>query len=193
MLPRENSQVGAAVHIIESENLVKEESMSQLHRISSRNFSLGESARVLWEKNMVGKIVIINCDSQATIMAVTSQMNKFWKDNAVLLRWIPAHNGHAGTKKADSLAEKGAENSDSVLVQLPVPKTIWKGALREESSNHPTSNCNSNFFNILKSAACQRPWGQAPLWANCNFKYDSHITCTSSSMGEEIHQTNLKT
>ena len=43
----------------------------------------------------------------------------------------PAHKGHAGNEKAESLAKKGAENSNSVSVQLPVPKAIWKGALRE--------------------------------------------------------------
>ena len=45
----------------------------------------------------------------------------------------PAHKGHAGNEKADSLAKKGAENSNSTTVQLPVPKAIWKGALRERT------------------------------------------------------------
>ena len=54
-------------------------------------------------------------------------------DNQVLLRWIPAHKGYDGNEKADSLAKKGSDNLDSAQVQLPIPKVLWKGALRSIS------------------------------------------------------------
>ena len=146
---KKNDQVGAAVHITEGENLIKEESYHlgpSSTVFQAETFAVGETAKILRANNTAGKHVIINCDSQATIMAVTStqikskttsetvsELNKLGKDNDVLLRWIPAHKGHAGNEKADSLAKKGAENSNSTAVQLPVPKAIWKGALRERT------------------------------------------------------------
>ena len=91
----------------------------------AETLAVGETARVLREKNAAGKNIIINYDSQATIMTVTStqiksittsatvsECNKLGKDNNVLLRWIPVHKGHAGYKKADSLSKEGVENSD---------------------------------------------------------------------------------
>ena len=44
--------------------------------------------------------------------------------------WPPAYDGN---EKADSLAKKGSDNLDSAQVQLPIPKVLWKGALRSIS------------------------------------------------------------
>ena len=64
---------------------------------------------------------VINCDSQAAIMALDNTkikskmtleavlaLNKLGENNQVLIRWIPAHSGYLGNEKADSLAKKGA-------------------------------------------------------------------------------------
>jgi hypothetical protein len=62
-----------------------------------------------------------------------SDLNKFGENNNVLLRWIPAQKGHGGNEETNALAKRGSGNSNSTQVQLPVPKVIWKGALRERT------------------------------------------------------------
>ena len=92
------------------------------------------------------KTIIINCDSQAAIKAVDStvikskttqkarnELHRLGTDNKVLLRWIPAHKGHMGNEKADELAKKGSDDSEAQSVTLPVPKAVWKTALRQRS------------------------------------------------------------
>ena len=89
---------------------------------------------------------MINCDSQAAIRAVDStiikskttqrarnELHELGKDNNVLLRWIPAHKGYLGNEKADELAKRGSGDIEAQSVTLPVPKTVWKNALRQRT------------------------------------------------------------
>ena len=67
------------MHITEGVNLVKEESYHlgpNSTVFQAETFALGETARILREKNTAGKNIIINSDSQASIMAVTSTQIK---------------------------------------------------------------------------------------------------------------------
>ena len=76
---KKNDQVGTVVHITEGVNLVKEESYHlgpNSTVFQAETFALGETARILREKNTAGKNIIINSDSQASIMAVTSTQIK---------------------------------------------------------------------------------------------------------------------
>ena len=145
-----NDSVGAGVYIVDNQGPQKEES----HHLGSNStvfqaetFAVGRAAKILNEAGTVGQKVIINCDSQSTIilavdktkikskstnMAIT-ELNKLGEDNQVILRWIPAHKGYAGNEKADSLAKEGSNGSSSSQVRLPIPKVIWKGALRSRS------------------------------------------------------------
>ena len=146
---KKNEQVGAGVYIADKQTPPIEESYylgPNSTVFQAETYAVGQAARILQEAGTVDQNIIINCDSQATILAVDSSkvkskttaatiagLNKLGENNRVLLRWIPAHKGHDGNEKADSLAKKGSGNSDSTQVQLPVPKAIWKGALRERT------------------------------------------------------------
>ena len=44
-----------------------------------------------------------------------------------------AHRGYLGNKKAGELAMKGSEDNEARNVDLPVPRTVWKNALRQRS------------------------------------------------------------
>ena len=80
---------------------------------------------------------MINCDSQAAIRAVDStiikskttqrahnELHELGKDNNVLLRWIPAHEGYLGNEKADELAKSGSGDIEAQSVTLLVPRTV---------------------------------------------------------------------
>ena len=113
----------------------------------AETFAVGTVAKILRESGTKTRKIIINCDSQATIMAMSnikvkstststaiSELNQLAMDNQVLLRWIPAYKGYDGNEKADSLAKKGSDNLvSSAQVLLPIPKDLWKGALRSIS------------------------------------------------------------
>ncbi|KAL5262710.1 hypothetical protein ACHWQZ_G008195 [Mnemiopsis leidyi] len=62
-----------------------------------------------------------------------NELHKLGKDNNVLLRWILAHKGYLGNEKADELAKKGSGDNEAESVTLPVPRTVWKNALRQQS------------------------------------------------------------
>ena len=144
-----NDKVGAGVYIVKNEGPQIEES----HHLGSKStvfqaetFAVGRAAKILNEAGTFGQRVIINCDSQATILAVDKtkikskstnmaikELNKLGEDNQVVLRWIPAHKGYAGNEKADSLAKEGSNGLSSSQVRLPIPKVIWKGELRSRS------------------------------------------------------------
>ena len=144
-----NNQVGAGIYIVDNNTPLKEESHylgSNSTVFQAETYAVGRAAEILQEAGTVNRDIVINCDSQATIMAVNrctikskttektvSVLNKLGECNNVLLRWIPAHKGYSGNEKADSLAKQGSGNSESSRVQLPIPKVIWKGALRERT------------------------------------------------------------
>ena len=85
-------------------------------------YAVGKSATFLNEKKVLGKNILINCDSQSAINAINStvikthtieqttrELNDLGRANKVLLRWIPAHKGHDGNEVADRLANKNCE------------------------------------------------------------------------------------
>ncbi|KAL5251137.1 hypothetical protein ACHWQZ_G016753 [Mnemiopsis leidyi] len=109
-------------------------------------YAVEQAAKLLIDGGTKNKTIIINCDSQAAIKAVDNtiikskttqrarnELHKLGKDNNVLLRWIPAHKGYLGNEKADELAKKGSGDNEAESVTLPVPRTVWKNALRQRS------------------------------------------------------------
>ena len=144
-----NDKVGAGVYIVDNDTPTCEESYhlgTNSTVFQAETFAVGTAAKILLDSGTKNRKIIINCDSQATIMAMSnikvkskststaiSELNQLAMDNQVLLRWIPAHKGYDGNEKADSLAKKGSDNLDSAQVQLPIPKVLWKGALRSIS------------------------------------------------------------
>ena len=72
--------------------------------------------------------------SKTTLEAVA--LNKLGENNQVLIRWIPAHSGYLGNEKADSLAKRGANNTDATLLKLPIPKVTWDVAIRERTKHN---------------------------------------------------------
>ena len=112
----------------------------------AETFAVEQAAKLLVDSGVKNKSVIINCDSQAAIKAVDStiikskttqnarnELHKLGKDNNVLLRWIPAHKGYTGNEKADELAKKGSDDNEAQSVNLPVPRAVWKYAIRQRS------------------------------------------------------------
>ena len=112
----------------------------------AETFAVQQAAKLLRDKGTKNKKIIINCDSQAAIRAVDStlikskttqkaraELHELGKDNNVLLRWIPAHKGYSGNEKADELAKRGSGDNDAQAVTLPVPRTVWRNALRQRS------------------------------------------------------------
>ena len=73
--------------------------------------------------------------SKTTLEAVLA-LNKLGENNQVLFRWIPAHNGYLGNEKADSLAKRGANNTDTALLKPPIPKVNWDVAIRERTKHN---------------------------------------------------------
>ena len=110
-------------------------------------YAVGKAATFLNEKKVVGKNILINCDSQSAINAINStvikthtieqttrELNDLGRANKVLLRWIPAHKGHDGNEVADRLAKNGANNCDEPeLVKLPIPRGVCYAALRRKT------------------------------------------------------------
>ena len=46
------------------------------------------------------------------------------------------HSGYLGNEKADSLAKRGANNTDTTLLKLPIPKVTWGVAIRERTKHN---------------------------------------------------------
>ncbi|KAL5255276.1 hypothetical protein ACHWQZ_G014621 [Mnemiopsis leidyi] len=92
-----------------NENLNLEESNhhnDQCTVFQAEVYAVGKAATILNDKKVVGKNILINCDSQSAIRAINStviktrtieqttrELNDLGRANNVLLRWIPAHKG----------------------------------------------------------------------------------------------------
>ncbi|KAL5272328.1 hypothetical protein ACHWQZ_G000521 [Mnemiopsis leidyi] len=133
-----------------NENLNLEESYhhnDQCTVFQAEVYAVGKAATILNDKKVVGKNILINCDSQSAIRAINStvikthtieqttrELNDLGRANNVLLRWIPAHKGHEGNETADRLAKNGANNCDEPeLVKLPIPHGVCYAALRRKT------------------------------------------------------------
>ena len=146
-----NDKVGAGVYIPDQVGNGSPIEMS--YHIGERStvfqaetFAVEQAAKLLRDNGTTNKTIVINCDSQAAIRAVDStiikskttqrarnELHKLGKDNNVLLRWIPAHKGYLGNEKADELAKRGSGDIEAQSVTLPVPRTVWKNALRQRT------------------------------------------------------------
>ena len=116
-------------------------------------FAVGRTASHLIFAETKNKSVVMYCDSQAAIMALDNTkikskttleavlaLNKLGENNQVLIRWIPAHSSYLGKEKADSLAKRGANNTDVTLLKLPIPKVTWDVAIRERTKHNIWTN-----------------------------------------------------
>ena len=146
-----NDKVGAGVYIPDPVGNGSPIEMS--YHIGERStvfqaetFAVEQAAKLLRDNGTTNKTIVINCDSQAAIRAVDStiikskttqrarnELHELGKDNNVLLRWIPAHKGYLGNEKADELAKRGSGDIEAQSVTLPVPRTVWKNALRQRT------------------------------------------------------------
>ena len=146
-----NDKVGAGVYIPDQVGNGSPIEMS--YHIGERStvfqaetFAVEQAAKLLRDNGTTNKTIVINCDSQAAIRAVDStiikskttqrarnELHKLGKDNNVLLRWIPAHKGYLGNEEADKLAKRGSGDIEAQSVTLPVPRTVWKNALRQRT------------------------------------------------------------
>ena len=59
--------------------------------------------------------------SKTTLDTVLA-LNKLGKKNQVLIRWISAY---LSNEKADTLAKRGANNTDATLLKLPITR-LWR-------------------------------------------------------------------
>ena len=146
-----DDKVGAGVYIPDLDGSGTSIEMSyhigeQSTVFQAETFAVQQAAKLLKDRGTKNKTIIINCDSQAAINAVDStlikskttqkarnELHELGKDNNVLLRWIPAHKGYLGNEKADDLAKRGSGDIEAQSVTLPVPRTVWKNALRQRS------------------------------------------------------------
>ena len=100
-------------------------------------FAVGRAASHHIFAETKNKSVVINCDSQAAMMALENTkikskttldavlaLNKLEENNQVIIRWIPAHSGYSGNKKAESLAKRGANIIDATLLKLPISRLL---------------------------------------------------------------------
>ncbi|KAL5246660.1 hypothetical protein ACHWQZ_G018767 [Mnemiopsis leidyi] len=140
-----NDKIGSGVYIPDNGSGSPVELAFHIEE-NSTVFQAEAYAKLLIDGGTKNKTIIINCDSQAAIKAVDStiikskatqrarnELHKLGKDNNVLLRWIPAHKVYLGNEKADELANKGSGDNEAESVTLPVPRTVWKNALRQRS------------------------------------------------------------
>ena len=81
-------------------------------------FGVRRAASTLIFAKIKNKSVVINCDSQAAILALENTkikskttlntvlvLDKLGENNQELIRWISSHSGYLGSEKADSLAK----------------------------------------------------------------------------------------
>lgn len=144
-LPDNNT--GAGIYISCNQETTTEESIHlgmNATVFQAEIFAIGRAAEHITQSNVCGKQIIINCDSQAAILALDSHiiktnttatvakaLNNLASRNQVLLRWIPAHQGYEGNERADTLAKQGARNENNATTKkLPIPRATWNVALR---------------------------------------------------------------
>ena len=109
--------------------------------------AIQQVASHLLENATVNKNIAIFCDSQAaihsliatkqrskTVITTTKALNKLGLTNVVNVHWVPAHAGHPGNERADTLAKLGASpdnnlNQEIIVLKPPVPHQLWKRAI----------------------------------------------------------------
>ena len=128
-------------------------------------FAIEKVTAFLLLKNLRGKKILINCDSQSAIRAVdstviknkstlaaTTALNTLGGTNEVTLSWIPAHQGYEGNELADIFAKRGANNDNATHVLMPIPRCICYAALRHRTKVSWTNSFRQDpprLFNIL--------------------------------------------
>ena len=137
----DENRTGAGVLINNSSNDNTEEAIylyTNATVFQAEVFAMERAASYLIVAETKNKNVVINCDSQAAILALDNKIKskttinavlalKKWERTAVsqvLIKWIPAHSGYVGKEQADTLAKRGSNNTNATLLKLPIPKAI---------------------------------------------------------------------
>ena len=145
----EDDMSGAAVFIDKNNNETIEEAIflgPNATVFQAETYAVGRAASHLIQAEIKNQNIVINCDSQAAIMALdrtklkskttleaVQALNTLGENNQVLIKWIPAHSGFEGNEKADTLAKRGANNTNATSIQLPIPKATLEVALKDRS------------------------------------------------------------
>ena len=74
-------------------------------------------------------------ESKTTLDAVLA-LKKLGGNNQVLIRWIPSLSGYLGNEKANTLAKRGANNTNATLLKLLIPKVTWDVAIRNRTKHN---------------------------------------------------------
>ena len=139
-------KVGAGVFIIHNNQTILEESLylgDKSTVFQAETIAINHAASSLLGQETTNQNIIIHCDSQAAILAIDGTkikskttlstigvLNRLGSTNKVILRWIPAHSGYDGNEKADVLAKRGTTNNNSLVINPPIPKSVWKAEFK---------------------------------------------------------------
>ena len=133
----DENRTGAGVIINYSHNDIAEEVIhlgNNATVFQAEVFAVERTASHLTFAETKNKSVVINCDSHTAIMDLdnTKKVQNYPRSSAGTQQTGRKQPGsYLVNEKADSLAKRGANNTDATLLKLPIPKVTWDEAIRE--------------------------------------------------------------